>query len=222
MKKVFILSVLSLFALQLTAQQTETFRKKGKTLVFINEDSGLVPEVKEGLVSTFFKVYPKLVKRFNPKSPKRVEVKIDTAYTGVAYAHDGKITISAAWLRKKPKDTDVITHEVMHLVQSYPSGSGPGWITEGIADYVRYKYGVDNEGSGWSLPDYTEGQHYTNSYRITARFLLWLSETYTENLIVQLDRQMRTATYSGNFWKKHTGHSLDMLWKIYIRNPKLS
>ncbi|MGS2738635.1 basic secretory protein-like protein [Sinomicrobium sp. M5D2P17] len=222
MKNVFVFSVLTLLTLQLSAQSSETFRKKGKTLVFVNEDPGLVPKVKEDLVNTFFKVYPKLVKRFNHKSPKRVEVKIDTAYTGVAYAHDGKITISAAWLRKKPKDTDVITHEVMHLVQSYPSGSGPGWITEGIADYVRYKYGVDNEGSGWSLPDYAEGQHYSHSYRITARFLLWLSEIYQEDLILQLDQQMRNATYSGNFWKKHTDHSLDMLWEVYILNPKLS
>lgn len=86
-----------------------------------------------------------MVKDFNPKALKTLEIKIDTAYIGVAYAINGKITISSKYLRKKPQDLDVITHEVMHIVQAYPNNSGPGWLTEGIADYVRYKYGNDNK-----------------------------------------------------------------------------
>ncbi len=144
-----------------------------------------------------------------------MEVRIDTAYTGVAYAHNGKITISSEWLRKKPGDLDVITHETMHLVQAYPSGSGPGWITEGIADYVRYIYGVDNEGAGWSLPEYKEGQHYTDSYRITARFFFWLSLNYKKGMLSKLDKNMRNATYNDAFWQKETGYDLETLWQQY-------
>lgn len=222
MKKTLLLGFLSLFSLHLRAQQTETFRKKGKTLILRNDDPDFDTGVKEGLVHTFFKVYPKLAKRFNPKATDTVEVRIDTAYAGVAYAHDGEITISAAWLHKNPGDTDVITHEGMHIVQSYPPGSSPGWLTEGIADYVRYAYGVDNEKGNWYLPDYSEGQHYTDSYRITARFLLWLSQKYGKELILQLDRSMRNKTYSEALWQEYTGHSLTMLWETYIRDPKIS
>lgn len=222
MKKILAYSLLSLLALQLGAQQSETFKKKGKTLVFINEDPELNPKVQAGLVRTFFKVYPKLVKTFNRNAVKDVEVRIDTAYTGVAYAHNGKITISSEWLRKKPGDLDVITHETMHLVQAYPSGSGPGWITEGIADYVRYIYGVDNEGAGWSLPEYKEGQHYTDSYRITARFFFWLSLHYKNGLLSKLDKNMRNATYNDAFWQKETGYDLETLWQQYTEDPDIS
>ncbi len=48
----------------------------------------------------------------------------------------------------------------MHIVQNYGRSTRPGWLTEGIADYVRYKYGVDNVGSKWALPDYKAGQSY--------------------------------------------------------------
>jgi hypothetical protein len=74
-------------------------------------------------------------------------------------------------MQKHPEDLDVVTHEVMHIVQNYDRSTLPGWLTEGIADYVRYKYGVDNAGSKWALPYYKAGQSYKNSYRITARFL---------------------------------------------------
>jgi hypothetical protein len=210
----------SLFSLAgLKAQQSEMFQKRGTTLIFINEDSNLDENVKQGLVSTFFKVYPEMTNDFNFKVPDTIEVKIDTSYTGVAYASSNKITISSQWLKNKPNDLDVITHEAMHIVQSYPPGSGPGWLTEGIADYVRYKYGVDNESAQWSLPDYSAGQSYTNSYRITARFLAWITNNYDQDFVKVLDRNLRENTYSQDLWKKYTGQNLDELWKVYANNP---
>jgi hypothetical protein len=103
----------------------------------------------------------------------------------------------------------------MHLVQSYPHRAGPGWLTEGIADYVRYAYGVDNQGAGWSLPAYTASQHYTNAYRITARFLLWLEKDVKPGVVKTLDNAMRTNTYTDEIWSKQTGKSLDDLWAAY-------
>ena len=52
-----------------------------------------------------------MAKDFNPQAIDTITVTIDTSYTGVAYANNGKITISSAWLKKKPEDLDVITHE---------------------------------------------------------------------------------------------------------------
>jgi len=153
---------------------------------------------------------------------RTLEVKIDTAYNGVAYAHNGKITISSEWLRKKPEDIDVITHEVMHIVQSYPHKSGPGWLTEGIADYVRHVYGVDNKRAGWSLTGYSADNHYTQSYRITARFLLWITQKYDKTLVLKLDKHLREKTYHEELWEKYTGKSLEDLWKEYQSAPQLS
>ncbi len=203
------------------AQESEVFQENGKTLIFTNEDPNFKPEVKKGLVKTFFKVYPEMIKDFNPNATDTIHVKIDTTYNGVAYAHNGEITISSGWLKKKPNDLDVITHEAMHIVQAYPSNSGPGWLTEGIADFVRFKYGVDNEGAAWFLPEYSAEQSYTNSYRITARFLAWVTYNYDNDFVVTLDKNMREATYSDDIWKKNTGKSLDQLWKEYSKNPQI-
>jgi sulfur carrier protein ThiS len=208
-----------LFSLSVVAQEKETFTNDEYTVVFQNEDPNFNPDVKDGLIKTFFLVYPKMVEVFNPKALKSLEIKIDTAYTGVAYANNGKITISSEWLRKKPEDLDVITHEVMHIVQSYPNNSGPGWLTEGIADYVRYKYGNDNKSAGWSLPEYTATNHYTRSYRVTARFLLWTTQQFDEDLVVKMDRNLREKTYTSELWIKYTDKTLDELWEEYSKNP---
>jgi len=211
-----------LFSLSVVAQEKETFTNDEYTVVFQNEDPNFNPDVKDGLIKTFFLVYPKMVEVFNPKALKSLEIKIDTAYTGVAYASNGKITISSEWLRKKPEDLDVITHEVMHIVQSYPNNSGPGWLTEGIADYVRYKYGNDNKSAGWSLPEYNSTNHYTQSYRVTARFLLWATQQYDEDFVIKMNKHLREKTYTSDLWIKYTDKTLDELWDEYRKNPVIS
>lgn len=222
MKKIGLLALLMAFSGIIWAQEKETVSKKGKTLIFVNQDPDLNPEVKEGLIKTYFKVYPKMSKDFNPLAIDTIEVTIDTAYTGVAYANNGKITISSAWLRKKPEDLDVITHETFHIVQAYPNNSGPGWLTEGIADYARFKYGVNNKKADWSLTEFSPEQNYENSYRIAARFLYWLIQNYDKNIVHKLDTAMRDNTFSPELWKEYTGKSLDELWDQYSKNPKLS
>jgi len=189
---------------------------------FLNEDPNFNPEVKAGLIKTFFLVYPKKVKDLNPKALKTLEIKIVTAYIGVAYPINGKITISSKYLRKKPQDFDVIAHEVMHIVQAYPNNSGPGWLTEGIADYVRYKYGNDNKSAGWSLPDYTASDYYTQSYLVTARFLLWATQKFGADLVVKLDLHLREKTYTSELWIKYTNKTLDELRDTYSKDPEIS
>lgn len=124
--------------------------------------------------------------------------------------------ISQAWLIKNPEDIDVVTHEVMHIVQSYPSRSGPGWLVEGIADYVRDKYGVNNAAANWSLPDVKENHHYTNSYRIAARFLKWVEEKQKKGFIKKLDTALRDRTYTESIWTDNTTKTLDELWDMYV------
>ncbi len=221
MKKTELFILISLLSFSINAQQSETFKKSGKTLILSSDDAGFNEDVKSGLVNTFFKVYPKMARDFNPNATDTIRVKIDTSYDGVAYAHNGYITISSDWLKKKPNDLDVITHEAMHIVQSYPSNSGPGWLTEGIADYVRFKYGVDNEGAEWYLPEYSSENSYKNSYRITARFLAWVVKNHDKNLVYKLDKHMREGNYSDEIWKQNTGKSLDELWNEYGENPEI-
>lgn len=199
----------------LSQSNEKSFSKKGYELTLVLHDPTYDPTQQDRLKDVFFKTYPRLAKDFNKKAPKHVTITIDTTYDGVAYAHDGKVVISQAWLEKMPEDIDVVTHEVMHIVQAYPPRSGPGWLVEGIADYVRFKYGVNHEASNWSLPDVQEQHHYTNSYRIAARFLKWVEEDQKKGMVKKLDDALRNKTYSPDIWAEQTTKTLDELWDEY-------
>lgn len=199
----------------------DTIAKDGYTLIFINKDSAFDLKVKQRMIDAFFTVYPKQTRRFNPGALQNVTFIIDTAYKGVAGTSNGIVRYNPKWFHDHPGDIDVVTHEVMHIVQAYPAGSGPGWLTEGIADYARYIYGVDNAGGGWSLTPFSSSHRYTNSYRITARFLVWLEKNISPRIVDDLDTAMRSKTYSQDTWKQLTGKTVDELWEAYSLRPEI-
>jgi len=201
---------------------TDSISKNGYTLIFINRDSvfaKLGTAVKQRMEDTFFDVYPKEAAYFNNKTLRTVTFIIDPEYDGVAATDNGVVHYNPQWMLKQPTDIDVVTHEVMHIVQDYGNTNGPGWLTEGIADYARYKFGVDNAGAKWALPAFNASQHYDNSYRITARFLAWIEKNVKQGFVKHMDAQMRAHTYNPGDWKKLTGKTLDELWSAYAANP---
>ena len=206
-----------------SSDEAQTIKKGKYTLVFECKAPAFNQEINKKLIDTYFKVYPALVKKYNKKATKIVTFVIDPDYNGVAGTSNGKVVFSAKYMTSHPGDIDIVTHETMHIVQSYGGRSGmPGWLTEGIADYVRYAYGVDNAGAGWSMPKYSDKQSYKNSYRITARFLAWLEYSGHKGIVKKLDQAGRDKTYdNGELWKKLTGKTVDELWLAYSQNPTL-
>jgi cytochrome oxidase Cu insertion factor (SCO1/SenC/PrrC family) len=199
----------------------DTIVKNNYQLVFISKDPNLDLKVKQNLIDTYFKVYPTIVDIFNKNSTKSVLFVVDTAYKAVAEASGNRILFSAQYMKNHPTDIDVVTHETMHIAQGYGGGAGPGWLTEGIADYVRYKYGVDNIGSKWALPEFNEKQSYKNAYRVTARFFEWIEQNVKSGVIAQLDDQLRKRVYTEDSWKALTGKTLDEHWADYAKNPSV-
>jgi hypothetical protein len=217
----FIALVVSFNFSKLKAQEKETFKENGLTLNFTSLDPTFDVALKKRMIQTFFKVYPLLMKEYNDTAATEVDFVIDTGYHGVAATARRKIMYSPVYFKSNPGDIDVVTHEAMHIIQNYRRRSGPGWLTEGIADYVRYKFGVDNSGAGWTLPEYKSTHKYTDSYRITARFLAWLEKHENQGIVKKLDSALRGGTYTNSIWEKETGKSLDELWKSYSKNPVL-
>jgi hypothetical protein len=199
----------------------DTLRKGEYSLIFFSNNPGLDPAVKQKLIDTYFKVYPVLVETFNKKATRNVRFLVDTAYKGVAETGGDEVRFSAGYLKARPYDTDVVTHETMHIVQGYGNSTGPGWLTEGIADYIRYAYGIDNAGCKWTLPAYSPEQNYTNSYRITARFFVWIEQNVKKGTLKKMDASLRDHTYTDGTWERLTGQTLDELWAGYARNPMI-
>jgi hypothetical protein len=217
MKKLIIISALftSLLGQKAYSAGADTIKRAGYTLIVSGNDEHFDKAITEKLISTFFTVYPKIVKEYNKRSLKTVHFFIDTAYHGVAATDNGRVVFSPAYMTKHPNDIDVVTHEVMHIVQDYSDSNGPGWLTEGIADYVRNEHGVANEAANWRLPAYKPSQNYDNAYRVTASFLLWVETKVKKGSVKKLDSIMRKHTYNDNTWKDVTGKSVDELWKGY-------
>ncbi len=146
---------------------------------------------------------------------------VDTAYTGVAEAGGGRVRFSSRWFHKNPKDIDVVTHEVMHIVQAYPDDAGPWWVTEGVADYVRYAYGVANAAGGWALPRIRTDKRMRMAIGLRRAFLAWIEANAKKGFVKALDKSMRLKTYTADIWKQQTGKSIDELWKAYSASPVL-
>ena len=198
----------------------DTITRGGYTLLIVNNEPDFNPQTLQRLIDAFFTVYPEEAARFNKNTLKQVTFFIDPTYKGVAETGNGVARYSPEWLKDHPEDIDVVTHEVMHIVQDYRH-DGPGWLTEGIADYVRYVYGINNLKSKWTLPDYRPGQRYTDAYRVTARFLLWVEKNKDPHIVDELDAALRDGHYQASLWVQLTGSTVDQLWQQYAASPSL-
>lgn len=198
-----------------------TFTRNGLTLNW-QSNTYFSIENKKRLVETFFSVYANIFNYFNPAVRKDVTFKIDGTYAGVAYANfqTGVVVFGASYMTANAEDIDVVTHELTHIVQAYPSYN-PVWLVEGIADFSRYKFGVNNAAANWTLPAVTTSQNYDNSYRITGRFLAWIENKVRPGAPKELDLALRNATYTEATWKTLTGKTVQELWAMYILNPSL-
>ena len=187
------------------------------TLVVTGE-SDLDPSILEDMKCTFYTVYPQLVARFNPAAATTVGMHfVDDP--GVAWTIGSDTYYNLAAMSGHPKGTDVVVHEIMHVVQGGYSGEVRSWVIEGTADYVRDAYGLRNSEFGWVLPTgYVYGQHYRSGYGVTAAFFKWIDANYRQGLLPvadALDDIMRQGQYSGQTWVTLTGYDVDTLWRQY-------
>src|SRR5690606_12682055 len=89
----------------------------------------------------------------------------------------------------------------------------PGWMVEGLADYIRWFLYEPEELRPRPNPDRA---HYTDSYRTTGAFLDFVKDKYDEDCIRKFNAAMREGAYSDDLWKVYTGKTADELWSEYV------
>lgn len=203
------------------AAESRVYERGGYTLDFQDAAGTTDQAFADRMVETFFAVYPRLAADFNPDAPRRVTFIMDPDLQGVAGTDGDVVVYSPAWFVSHPGDIDVVTHEIMHVVQAYGANDVPGWLVEGVADYARQVYGVDNAGGGWALPAFSPDQRREDGYRGAARFLVWLEAHGHAGIVKTLDGRMRAGTYSEEDWRAVTGKTLPELWAAYAAAPEL-
>jgi hypothetical protein len=143
-------------------------------------------------------------------TPQRVvTMTLRKSYRGVAMVTGGRIIGSVDYFKKRPQDVGAMIHETVHIVQRYRTRNNPGWLVEGIADYIRF-FKFEPGKLGRINP---KRARYNGSYRVSAAFLAYLSDTYDRDIVRKLNRAMREGEYSEALFQKLTGKALPDLGK---------
>lgn len=150
----------------------------------------------------------------NYRPPTLIRMALKRDYKGVAEASGSNIRGSVAYFKEHPDDIGAMIHETVHCVQNYRRRGLPGWLVEGIADYIRFwKY---EPGRAGRLNP--ERARYDGSYRTTAAFLAYLANTYDSQIVKKLNAQLREGKFTPESWSALTGKSVDELNQDWRRS----
>lgn len=159
--------------------------------------------------------YPKIVEMLPSEgytAPRTFRITI-REMRGVAHASRNQIVCAAEWFRRNPDDRGAVVHELVHVVQSYRGRGNPGWLVEGVADYIRwFKY----EPPAKRPRPNPDRAKYTDSYRTTGAFLEYVAAQHDHEIVVKLNAAMREGRYRPELWKEYTGFTVDELWEQYV------
>lgn len=202
-----------------------------KFLDFPKKDQDVLPKSgfsAKGLINNFNTVYPTLAEMWSHGKINDVVYTVNTTDEGAADTRGtgtaNKLLITMYYQFLKGSGTgglDCITHELTHVVQeNYNTGYGGddtddngSWIVEGMTDYSRYVFGMYP--GDFALPAYSKSQSYTDSYRVTARFFVWIEENICPTFAEQMNEALRTERYTSQFFNQITGYGLKELWAMY-------
>jgi hypothetical protein len=150
------------------------------------------------------------------KPPRVVTLAMKSSYRGVAYASGSRITGSVKYFQGHPNDVGAMVHETVHVVQHYNGRGNPGWLVEGVSDYIRF-FLFEPGKIGRINP---ERAHYNGSYRVTAAFLAYITDKYDKELVQKLNKMMREGRYKKEVFQELTGKGLEDLddeWRATLK-----
>lgn len=136
-----------------------------------------------------------------------------------ASAADARVNLNAAWFRRE-RDREApgaVIHELVHIVQGYGRAPVPGWVTEGLADYVRwFLYEPHTRGAELSPRQLASARH-DSSYRVSANFIDWAARTHNPDLPRKLNAAARQGRYADALWQEWTRKPLPELESDWLK-----
>lgn len=184
----------------------------------VNLDASAVPELEswgqeaQKLIIEWFPRLCHLLASKGHQPAQNIQITLRKSNRGIADASGSHIRVSSGWIEQHPEDIGLVFHELVHVIQGYGSG-GPGWLTEGIADYLRWAIYEGKPQEWFAVPNEPDG--YRQGYRVCGGFLLWLESDRAPGIVKKLNAAMRRGEYSADLFKNETGLSLEELWKTY-------
>ena len=196
---------------------------EGRTLATITADWSETPDLADWarrageLCAQWYPKIAELLPSEGFQPPQRVRLRFRQDMRGVAATGRNTISVAAQYVRRNTNDWGMIIHELVHVVQAYPEPEPgyikPGWLVEGIADYIRLAHFEPQARRPRINPDKAR---YTDSYKTTAIFLEWAERTYNHHLIRSLNQALRQGRFKLDLFKEITGKTVDELWQEFI------
>ena len=197
---------------------------EGKIIATITVDTSEVPELRawgEKAGQLCVEWYPKisvLLASDGFQPPGEVSLKFHKDMEGVASTSRNAINISANYVRGHTNDFGMVIHELTHVVQDYGRRRNPGWLVEGVADYIRIVHFEPEARRPRLDPDKVK---YTDAYKTTAIFLEWMEKQHDKEAVKKLNRALREGNYRPEMFGEITGKSIDELWAEFITALRL-
>jgi hypothetical protein len=166
--------------------------------------------------------YPKIVEMLpsdDYQAPRRFSIVFEKDMRGVAYTGGRRVVCAVPWFSAnlEGEAAGAVVHELVHVVQQYGRARRgerpPGWMVEGLADYIRWFLYEPENLRPRPNPDRA---HYTDSYRTTAAFLNHIVNEHDKDCIRKFNAAMRDGEFSDDLWKEYTGKTADELWEEYV------
>ncbi|MFT4549413.1 MAG: hypothetical protein ACI8XO_003178 [Verrucomicrobiales bacterium] len=170
--------------------------------------------------------YPKLVallpsKGYEAPTAVTFQYRNDLPAGVPAYASGSSVKLNAPWFKNqlKREAKGCVIHELVHVVQNYwrarlvnrNAKPTPSWLTEGIADYVRwFLYEPEKRGALMSPARLAKARH-DASYRVTANFIDWVARNYDGKIAEKLNSAAREGRYEESLWKEFTSREIGEL-----------
>ncbi len=152
--------------------------------------------------------------------PKRAAIRFDASLDIPACASSEGVRLGVKWFRAHPGDIGAAVHELVHVLQAYPEPkrtapgaavrhAKPGWLVEGIADYLRWVVCCPEPGA---LPEHFAKRSYRESYRTAAVFLDWIAKRSGPQVLRDWNDALRRGVFHEGLIETATGQALDPLW----------
>jgi hypothetical protein len=139
--------------------------------------------------------------------PHLIHLALKSRYKGVAATSGNRIVGSVKYFTARRDDVGALIHETAHVVQHYQGHDNPGWLVEGVADYVRFfKFEPGKIG-----PIDPKTARYDRSYRVSAAFLDHVANAYDKAIVGKLNAVLREGAYAPEVFEKLTGKTLEQL-----------
>ena len=192
----------------------------GYTIRFdTTEVPALRPWVRETLMPACREWYPRIVEAlpsdgFEPPADFRVTFRADMR--GVAHTRGTDVVCAGPWYRANLGDEAVgsVIHELVHVVQQYRlprDRQPPAWLSEGIADHVRW-YQFEPETRRRRVD--WDRMRYDGSYFPSATFLDLVVRRLDEDAIRKVNAVCRAGNYADDYWTKTYGKTPQEIWEL--------